>query len=589
MSGTGGKRKLAAILCADVAEYSRLMQLDDAGTVARLHAHRRVVRETAERHGGRVVNAPGDSILAEFASAVAAVRCAIEIQACLERTQDTVPPESRMYLRIGVNLGEVIEEGDGSIYGDGVNIAARLEALAERAGVCISGKVFEEVEGKVQIAFDFLGEREVKNIARPVPVYRARLRSAPPTGRTATPLALPEKPSIVVLPFENMSGDPEQGYFADGITEDLMTALAKLSGIFVIARNSAFSYKGRAVKVQDVSRELGVRHVLEGSVRKAGKRLRITAQLIDGLTGGHVWAERYDRDTDDIFAVQDEVTEEIVSVLAVKLTSREKGRLGHRSTGNLEAYEAFLRGREQFWRHTKQGMALARPQLEAAVARDPDFALAWATLALAHNMDYINRWTTTPHHSQEQALALAARALQLDAEEPWVHFAVSTTCLWAKRVDEALDAARRALELEPNFAPAHAALGNALVYAGQARESLAHVARAMRLDPFYPSIYLYIYGLAQYLIGEYRDATETLRRRLARDSDADTSRVLLAACHGQLGETEIAQREWVTALAASPQYSLRDRREVWPFKNAADFEHIVEGLRLAGIAQAMAP
>ena len=587
------KRKLAAILSADAVGYSRLMQADEAGTVAFLQEHRALIRRIVEDHHGRIVNAPGDSVLAEFPSAVEAVGGAIEIQNALARRHAELAPDRRMSFRIGVNLGDVIEEADGSLYGDGVNIAARLEALAEGGGVCISGKVFDEVEGKVDMRFDFIGEKEVKNIARPVRAFRLRLPAASALEQAAgavrpAPLALPDKPSIVVLPFENMSGDPEQSYFADGIAEDLMTALSKISGLFVIARNSAFTYKGRAVNVQDVSRALGVRYVIEGSVRKAGNRVRITAQLIDGTSGGHLWAERYDRNLDDIFALQDEVTDKIVQALALRLSAGEQAGLAHKGTQNLEAYEAFLRGRELFWLLTKDGVAMAQPLLERAVKLDPGFGAAYATYALAHNVEYLNRWSEAPERSQQSAVVLVQRALALDPHDPWVHFAACLVYLWDKRHDESLAAGRQALELEPNFAPAHEALGASLIYAGRPGKALPHLDTAMRLNPFYPDIYLYTVGLAYCLLGRYTEAIEVLRRRLARNPASEFTHVLLAACHGHLGETELARADWAAALRVNPSYSLVDRRKVVPFKNPSDFDRIVAGLRKAGIDQALA-
>ena len=373
-------RRLAAILAADVVGYSRLMGADEAGTLARLRAHRKeLIEPSIAACGGRTIKLMGDGALVEFASVVDAVQCAVDIQAGMAGRNAEVPEVRRIAFRIGINFGDVIIEDD-DLYGDGVNIAARLEGLAAPGGICISGKVHDEILGKLELGFEDQGEQPVKNIARPVRVYRVVAGSAAAAdGRQASlpsaPLSLPDKPSIVVLALQNMSADPEQDYFADGIAEDIITDLSKVSGLLVIARNSAFAYKGRAADLRQVCRELGVRHALEGSVRKAGNRVRITTQLIDGTTGGHVWAERYDRELTDIFDVQDEVTREIVAALKVRLTPDERRRVASRGTDDIEAYDWYLRGRELVIRHTRDQVAEGRPLLERAIALDPGFAL----------------------------------------------------------------------------------------------------------------------------------------------------------------------------------------------------------------------
>src|SRR5436309_8486126 len=374
------ERKLVAILSADVQGYSRLMGEDEVGTLRRLTAYREVTDALIQHHRGRIVGTAGDSILAEFASAVEAVQCAAAIQQALKTKNTDLPAERRMEFRIGINVGDVIVEGP-QIYGDGVNIAARLEALAEGGGICLSGTVYDQIENKLALGYEYLGEQTVKNIAKPVRVYRVRdaAASAPAQAsrkETAPRLPLPDKPSILVLPFVNMSNDPEQEYFSDGITEDITTDLSKISNLFVISRNSAFTYKGKAVKVRDISREMGVRYVLEGSVRKAGERVRISAQLIDATTDHHLWAERYDRPLTDIFAVQDEIVQKMVTTLKLQLSVREQGLLVRRAQENLEAYEAFLRGLTYFYRLTKEGNAQARQLFEQAVALDPAYAEA---------------------------------------------------------------------------------------------------------------------------------------------------------------------------------------------------------------------
>jgi adenylate cyclase len=581
------QRRLAAILAADVVGYSRLMGEDESGTLARLKAHRRELIEPAiAACGGRTVKLMGDGALVEFASVVDAVQCAVEIQRAMAERNAGVPEARRIAFRIGINLGDVIVEGD-DIYGDGVNVAARLEGLAAPGGICVSGKVHDEVLGKLELAFEDQGEQTVKNIARPVWVYRIRLDAAalgPRAGGRDIPLAPPDKPSIVVLALQNMSADPEQEYFADGIAEDIITDLSKVSGLLVIARNSAFAYKGRVADLRQVCRELGVRYALEGSVRKAGNRVRITTQLIDGTTGGHLWAERYDRELTDIFEVQDEVTREIVAALKVHLTPEERRRVEKRGTGSVEAYDWYLRGRELVWRHTRDDIAEGRPLLERAIALDPGFALAYAYLSLGHVQDYVNRWAADPEHSLALAREFADRAIQLDGSEPHALFCSAVVRIWQRQLAESIAEARRAIALDPNFADAYGVLGNALHYAGHPVESLQQYERMARLNPHYPPIFLFFMAQDHFALECYQDAATLLERRLERQAESDISRVLLAACYGHLGRAEDARSAWQEALRINPDYSIEHRRRILPYKNPADFERMVLGLRKAGIA-----
>src|SRR5215510_12889456 len=377
------ERKLAAILSADVKGYSRLMGDDELATVRTLTAYREVITNLIQTHRGRVVDSPGDNILAEFASVVDAVQCAMEIQREITARNAELSPHRQMAFRIGINVGDVLTE-DGRLYGDGVNIAARVEGLADAGGICLSEAAYTQVKNKLALDYEYIGEQQVKNIAEPVRVYRVQLtpKAVVPTTSTeeGATLALPDRPSIAVLPFTNMSGDSEQEYFSDGITEDLITDLSKLSGLFVIARNSVFTYKGTAVDVGEVSRKLGVRYLVEGSVRKAGNRVRINAQLVNATTGGHLWAERYDRELQDIFALQDEVTQKIVFALKVTLTPEEQVRFRQAPTNNLEAYDSFLRGQAYFWCLTREANVQARQLFKRAIELDPQYAGAYAAL-----------------------------------------------------------------------------------------------------------------------------------------------------------------------------------------------------------------
>jgi adenylate cyclase len=395
---------------------------------------------------------------------------------------------------------------------------------------------------------------------------------------------LPDKPSIVVLAFQNMSGDAEQEYFADGIAEDVITDLSKVSGLFVIARNSAFTYKGKAVNVQEVSRELGVRYVLEGSVRKAGNRVRITAQLIDGGSGGHVWAERYDRELTDIFEVQDEVTGEIVAALKVHLTPDERRRVESRDTGSLEAHDRFLRGRQLFLQLSCESIAQAQTLFEEAIALDADFCLAHAYLAFTHAQQAVNRWSPDPEGSLERAQELVDRALTLDPTEAEAHYVQGIVHLWQKNVDQAIADAERAIALDPNFARGYGSLGAALHYAGRSEEAFERFATMARLDPHHPPSYQHFVAQAHFALGHFEDAVRALKGRLARQPHSDVSRVLLAACYGHLGRAEDARAEWEEALRINPHYSIEHRRQILPYKNPADFERVVDGLRKAGIA-----
>src|SRR5436190_874687 len=450
------ERRLSAILAADIAGYSALMFADEARTVRDLKGHQAVVLPMIGEFAGRIIDTAGDGILAEFPSVVNAVECALAIQSKMAERNAASEPERRMQFRVGINIGDVVYD-DVRIYGDGINVAARLEGIAEAGGICISSKVYDEISGRIDLAYQDIGEQQLKNIARPVRAYRIRLDGIAPTAAPAP--ALPEKPSIAVLPFQNMSGDPEQEYFADGMTEDLITDLSKVSGLFVIARNSSFAYKGRSVKVQEIGRDLGVRFVLEGSVRKAGNRVRITAQLIDAASGGHLWAERFDRDLTDIFATQDEVVEKIVGALAVNLTHGEAKRLRRRGTASVEAYETWLRARECLNRSTREGIAQARAMYHRAIELDPTYAVPHAGLAATGVSNYVSDWTDDPAAELDQSERWARRALELDDAEPFAHMALGSVMLWRRDHDGALAEFHRMIELDPNFAQGYSATG----------------------------------------------------------------------------------------------------------------------------------
>ncbi|MGX5803382.1 adenylate/guanylate cyclase domain-containing protein [Bradyrhizobium sp. Arg314] len=584
-------RKLAAILAADVVGYSRLASADEDLTLARLRALRSdLIDPTIAVHHGRVIKRTGDGALVEFRSVVDAVRCAVEVQNGMVERNAGVPQDRRIEFRIGIHLGDVVEESDGDLMGDGVNIASRLEGVAAPGAICLSEDAYRQVKARLDLSVSDLGSTQLKNIAEPIRVYSLQVGSAgtkaAATSETATSRSsAPPKLSIAVLPFANMSGDAEQDYFADGISEDIITALSKLSQLFVIARNSSFTFKGQNVHVQEVGTKLGVRHVLEGSVRKSGNRVRITAQLIDATSGGHLWAERFDRDLTDIFAVQDDVTQQIVGALALNLTEGERQRLAPEHPRNTEAYDCFLRGRELWHRLTKETNVAARDLLQRAIELDPKFASAHAFLALTHGLDYLNRWSASPPESMAQAEEAATRAVTLDDSDPWAHWALAIVKLYTRRHDEAINEAERAIVLNPNFAEGHVILGEALHYSGRSEEALESFARAKTLNPYFPDVLLHFQASALFQLGRYEEAVDLLTQRLARNAVTDVSRALLAASYGRLGRFAEARAAWQEVLRVNPDYSLEYRRKVLPYKNPADFELMVDGLRKAGVVQ----
>ena len=578
-------RKLAAILAADVVGYSRLMGADEAGTLAALKRHREAIFDPAvAAHSGRIVKLMGDGVIAEFGSVVDAVSCALSVQRSSATTPDKSASQPTIVLRIGINLGDVIIEGD-DIYGDGVNVAARLEPLAEPGGICVSSIVNESVGNRIDVRFQDGGEISVKNIDRPIRVWKWHPSAT--TSAISRSVAKPEPnvaaASIAVLPFTNMSGDPEQEYFSDGISEDIITDLSKIGGLTVIARNSSFTYKGRSVDLRTVGRDLGVRSVLEGSIRRAGKRVRITAQLIDAATSTHLWADRYDRDLTDIFEVQDEVVEKIVGALAVTLTQGEQQRLRRHGTSNVEAYECWLRARALLTRGTRESIVEARAMYRRAIEFDHNFAAPHAGLAFAAIADHTSGWALDSAQALLEAERWARRALELNDQEPVSHMALGNVLLWRRDHKGALAEFARMIALDPNFAQGHTATGLALMYAGEPARALEPFAIAMRLDPHYPDIVLHFLAQANFSLGKYEIAAQQLLDRIARNPSTDASRMLLASCYGHLGRAEDARTVWAELLKVNPDFSLMQRARVLPYKNPDDFQRILEGLAKAGL------
>jgi len=630
------ERRLTTILAADVVGYSRLMGEDEAGTLAALKSLRReLVKPKESQYRGRTVKLMGDGALMEFSSVVDAVQFAVEVQVAIAERNVDVPEDRRIVYRIGINIGDIIVEGD-DIYGDGVNVAARLEGLCEPGGVCIARNVFNQVKGKLDLTFEHLGEKEVKNIAEPVSVYRIDLDdkaaalvtpitvTPPTTGRGRWPqiaaglvlslvvvaglvwwqpwapdvepaslermaFPLPDRPSIAVLPFTNMSDDPSQEYFADGMTEDLITDLSKISGLFVIARNSSFSYKGQQVKIRQVAEELGVRYVLEGSVRRAGDQVRINAQLIDATTGGHVWAERYDSSLTDVFALQDKVTQNIVTALAVNLTEEEREQRARKETNVPEAYDAFLRGWAHYRFATRDDFAKAVPYLEKAIQLDPNYGRAHAALATIYRESHGNEWVRSLGISYHEAIKKAKRHLEEAMKDPTplAHRIASRMLTTKDHWDEAIAEAERAIALDANDPDGYVAMSRVLVKVGRPAEGLEFIETAMRLDP--QSDYLYRLGSAQFHMERYDEAAATMLRATKRNPSEEWNFVLLAAAYGHLGREQEAKSAIETfnemrAKAGRSSYTLAHLGG-WTFKEEADRERLREGLRKAGLPE----
>jgi adenylate cyclase len=583
------ERRLVAILAADIVGFSRLMAADETDTIERQRAHRReLIDPEIARHHGRIVKTTGDGMLVEFRSVADAVRCAAEIQTRMAEREADLPDDRRIRYRVGVNSGDIVVDGD-DILGDGVNVAARLEALADPGGICVSAVVHEQLRDRTGLVFEDLGEREVKNIARPIRVYRWVAGPPPPTGAAPPlhpPLPLPDKPSIAVLPFDNMSGDPEQDFFADGMTEDLITALSRMPWFFVIARNSSFTYKGRAIDVKQVAAELGVKYVLEGSVRKGGDRLRISAQLIDAITGQHVWAERYDRQIADIFAVQDEVTEAIVGAVAPEFLATEARSARRKDPARLDAWECVMRGRAHLWKMAREDAAEARRLFERAIALAPGGEFGMGDLALVHFLESYYRWSPSPEASREAMLQAAEQAVAVDDHDPWA----LTILAWANTVshrwDEVLPPVDRAIRQSPNFAPAIGFRGMILALLGRADEAIVCLEQAFRLSPRDSIMAFWYMGLfwAHHAERRYDDAVRTAREAIRMAPGNPTFRRQLASALANLGRVDEARVALADYLRLEPDHTTADAAKV-PTRVPEHVERFVEGLRRAGLPE----
>jgi adenylate cyclase len=622
-------RKLTAILCADVFGYSRLMGENEEATLRTLSSHRKLIDSLIDQHHGRFVNSAGDSVLAEFASVVNAVQCAVEIQSTLKAENVNLPPERRMEFRIGVNLGDVMVHGK-QIYGDGVNVAARLESLADPGGICVSGTVCEHLGNRLALSYEDLGKQSVKNIAKPVRVYRVlpealaaeatagrtkaqgtrryvrrgilsivglaliaatvvlvivqHLSLRPPTPSASIPsapppaLPLPDKPSIAVLPFTNMSGDRDQEYFSDGITDDLITALSRLKDLFVIARTSTFTYKGKAANVRDIGRELGVAYVLEGSVRKAGDNVRITAQLVDASSGDHLWAEHYDRPLKDIFSLQDEIVRRIVTTLNLQLGLwEEHGMLERPRTDNIEAYDDALRGWAYFWTTTQHGDAKAMEMFQKAVDLDPKYANAYAGMGWTYLSDWAYQWN---RDSQllDRALELGRQAIALDDSETDAYALLSAVETFEEQYDRAIADSERAIALDPNYIWGYVRLAQALIRSGRPADGIGWAEKVMRLDPRNRDRYFLEVGLAYFAMGRYKESVSAYKQSLVRWGNNPGPYLGLAVDYVELGRDNEARAETAEVLRINPRFSPRAI-----FKDPVLNERYIADLRKAGL------
>ena len=581
-------RRLAAIMAGDVSGYSRLMSADEEGTLRQLKAHRKeLIDLKIVEHRGRIVKTTGDGMLVEFVSVVDAVRYSVDVQRGMAERNANVPPDRRIEFRIGINVGDIISD-DNDIYGDGVNVAARLEALAEPGGILISRNVHDQVRDKLSFSFEDLGDQTVKNIARPIGVHRVSIvENAAPIVVSAvvakTDISSPERPSIAVLPFANMSGDAEQEYFADGISEDIITGLSKLRWFFVIARNSSFAYKGKAIDVKRAARELGVRYVLEGSVRKGGNRVRITAQLIDAATSNHIWADRYDGDLTDVFALQDEITEKVVAAIEPKLLEAEGIRSQNRSSDDLGAWDMVIQANSLFWRLTKAETEAAIDVLRRAVERYPNYGPAHSILAFVLLISGYLGWTALEQQLPEAA-RLAARAAQLDDSDPWAHLALGFVAFVRRQTNVAAAEFRHALELNPNFAAAHGYLGWTLAFDGQSDEATRHLEEAIRMSPHDPQNAVFNTGLAvvHYLEGRYANAVEYSSKTMQQRSAFTAGHRIHVASLAQNGQIDDAREALARLKEMHPDLSISWIEKNVPY-TSVQLAKFVEGMRKAGL------
>jgi adenylate cyclase len=626
MAEEGFKRKLTTILSADVVGYSRLMEDNEEATIQTLNTYRNSMSTLIQQHRGRVVDMTGDNLMAEFSSVVDAVKCAVETQKEISERNADLLENRRMLFRIGVNLGDIVEEED-RIYGDGVNIAARLEGMAEGGGICISGTTYDQLRNKLELGYEYLGEHSVKNIAAPVRVYKVltepeavgkiigekrktrrwvtvaaaavilvglagwylyiqQTQRVEPASIEKMAFPLPDKPSIAVVPFDNMSGDPKQEFFSDGITEEIINALSKSNQLFVIAHNSTFIYKGKPVKVKQVAEELGVRYVLEGSVRKSEDRVRITTQLIDATTGHYLWSERYDRDLEDIFAIQDDITLEIMTAMQVKLLVGEQAlHWKKHGTKNLQTYLKIM-GLSGESRHaTKEGMPQMQQRCKDAITLDPAYAQAYAFLGWSHFIDARYGWSESPIKSIKMGFEYAQKAIELDNTLDWGHIVLGSIYLAKREFVKAEAAAERGVALNPNGADAYMFLAGVVGCAGRWAESVTFGEKSIRLNPFPNAYHYWLLGRAYFMTSQYDKAIATFKKALNLNPDYIIAQIFLTACYSSLDRQVEAAAAVKEVLRINPKFSIKSYAKRLPFKNETDIQLNVAALRKAGLPE----
>ncbi len=631
MADEGFKRKLTSILSADAVGYSRLMEDDEEATLRTLTSYREVIATLIKQHNGMVVDSPGDNLLAEFVSVVDAVQCAVSVQNEINARNEDLPQNRKMEFRIGINLGDVIQEGE-RIYGDGVNIAARLEALAEPGGICVSKTAFDQIERKLPYGYEFIGDQTVKNISKPVGAYRVMLeprvtvagepekeKRAPvkrmpiflgaaavlvlaiavgiwqlyirrpsfePASIEKMAFPLPDKPSIAVLPFDNMSEDPKQEYFSDGLTDQIISGLSKVPNIFVIARNSTFTYKGKPVKVQKVAEDLGVRYVMEGSVQRTADRIRVTAQLIDAINGHHVWSERYDREPKDIFAIQDDITLKIMKAMRIELSEGEAARQWvEKVPNNLEVFEKMLQARKYAYKYGKADNARARQLFEEVIALDPDYAAAYAGVGFCLFCAARFGFSESPAESIKTAFKYTHKAIALDDTLDFGHFTLAALYVVTRQYEKALAEGERAVALNPNGADALSALAGTVGCMGRWQESITLAKKSIRLNPFPLPSYYHWLGRAYFMTAQYDDAIITFKKALNVNPNYLPAYAFLAACYSSLDRQAEAEDAAAEVLRINPEFNLESYAKTLPYKNKTDIERYVAALRKAGLPE----
>ena len=575
-------RKLTAILSADVKGYSLLMADDEVHTIQTLKAYRSLMSKLIQQHSGRVVDNPGDNLLAEFGSAVDAVECAVEVQKKLKKENARYVEDNRLEFRMGINIGDVVHDDD-RIYGEGVNIAARIESLADAGGICISRSTYDQIKNKLELETEYLGEHSLKNIKEPVRVYKVLMDTESPKPLVEEQLELPDKPSIAVLPFDNMSGDPGQEYFSDGLTEQIINGLCKVSSLFVIARNSSFAYKGQAVSVKQIAKELGVRYILEGSVQRAGNRVRITAQLIDATTDYHRWSESYDRELTDIFALQDEITMKILWAMNANVTHGEQAQTWTEGMRvGIKAYEAFMRGLEHFYRMNKEDNAQARTYYQQSLDIEPS-PIVYSMLGFTYLLDLMYGWSDSQIESFDKATKCADSAYEMNEDVDLLHLLLGYLNLFKGMHDKAVLEGKRAVQLNPNGAEAHVHLAGILVFTGNPTEAVRLINKAFRLNPSPPSYYYHFLGLAYRSTQQYEKAITACEHMIHSNSDSLLPYITLASCYSLLNQMDQARQNVTEILRIDPQYSVGHFALTMQYKDKEEFELYLNALRKAGL------